>query len=422
MAQPDFWNDQEKAQKLISENNVLKEKRDSFLKLQKGYEDESTAVELLREEPDPDLQKETEEDLATLQDEFHNYELDLLLSGKYDSHNALMEIHPGAGGTEAMDWGQMLLRMYQRYCDSAGFKFEINDYEPGEEAGLKSVSARIVGKNAYGMLKSENGVHRLVRISPFDAAKRRHTSFASVEVIPEIDDSIKIDIDPKDLRIDVYRSSGAGGQHINKTSSAVRITHLPTGIVTTSQAQRSQLQNRETAMNELRAKLFHLEEEKKRKQKQALKGDQKEIGWGSQIRSYVFHPYNLVKDLRTGYETADANGVMDGKLQPFIYSYLQSDKVRSVVQSVCSCLFTFKILRVITAEGKDIFNSRCLHFFYCRFDCFFCIANACKVGKGRCSHLDYLLCYFYSINLCSSACTVSDAHEIRFKCTQFLCA
>ncbi|MCH3996729.1 peptide chain release factor 2 [Lactobacillus amylovorus] len=323
MAQPDFWNDQEKAQKLISENNVLKEKRDSFLKLQKGYEDESTAVELLREEPDPDLQKETEEDLATLQDEFHNYELDLLLSGKYDSHNALMEIHPGAGGTEAMDWGQMLLRMYQRYCDSAGFKFEINDYEPGEEAGLKSVSARIVGKNAYGMLKSENGVHRLVRISPFDAAKRRHTSFASVEVIPEIDDSIKIDIDPKDLRIDVYRSSGAGGQHINKTSSAVRITHLPTGIVTTSQAQRSQLQNRETAMNELRAKLFHLEEEKKRKQKQALKGDQKEIGWGSQIRSYVFHPYNLVKDLRTGYETADANGVMDGKLQSFIYSYLQ---------------------------------------------------------------------------------------------------
>ena len=323
MAQPDFWNNQEKAQKLISETNRLKEKRDSFLKLQTSYEDETTAVELLREEPDPDLQKEVEADLATLQEDFHNYELDLLLSGKYDSHNALMEIHPGAGGTEAMDWGQMLLRMYQRYCDTAGFKFEINDYERGEEAGLKSVSARIVGKNAYGMLKSENGVHRLVRISPFDAAKRRHTSFASVEVIPEVDDSIQIDIDPKDLRVDVYRSSGAGGQHINKTSSAVRITHLPTGIVTTSQAQRSQLQNRETAMNELRAKLFHLEEEKKRKQKQALKGDQKEIGWGSQIRSYVFHPYNLVKDLRTGHETADAQGVMDGKLQPFIYSYLQ---------------------------------------------------------------------------------------------------
>ncbi len=323
MAEPDFWNNQEKAQKLISENNHLKEKRDSFLQLENKFENVSTALELLKEEPDEDLQKEVEADLEALKNSFHTYELDLLLAGKYDYHNALIEIHPGAGGTEAMDWGQMLLRMYQRYCDSQGFKFEINDYEPGEEAGLKSVSARIVGKNAYGMLKSEHGVHRLVRISPFDSAKRRHTSFASVEVIPEVDNSIQIDIDQKDLRIDVYRSSGAGGQHINKTSSAVRITHLPTGIVTTSQAQRSQIQNRETAMNELKAKLFHLEEEKKRQQKQALKGEQKEIGWGSQIRSYVFHPYNLVKDLRTGYETADTSGVMDGKLQPFVYAYLQ---------------------------------------------------------------------------------------------------
>lgn len=323
MTQADFWDNQEKAQKLIAENNVLKEKRDSFLKIKQDYDDEITALDLLRMEQDDDLKSEVEENLHKLQDDFHNYELDLLLSGKYDSHNALMEIHPGAGGTEAMDWGQMLFRMYQRYCDANGFKFEINNYEAGEEAGLKSVSVRISGKNAYGMLKSENGVHRLVRISPFDSAKRRHTSFASVEIIPEIDDSIKVDIDPKDLRIDVYRSSGAGGQHINKTSSAVRITHLPTGIVTTSQAQRSQLQNRETAMNELRAKLFHLEEEKKLKQKQALKGEQKEIGWGSQIRSYVFHPYNLVKDLRTGYETSDTSGVMDGKLTPFIYAYLQ---------------------------------------------------------------------------------------------------
>ncbi|WP_133286420.1 peptide chain release factor 2 [Lactobacillus pasteurii] len=323
MAQPDFWNDQEAAQKLISENNRLKEKRDSLMNLVAGYEDEQTALELLKADPDPELQEEIETELASLQEKFHNYELDLLLAGEYDDHNALMEIHPGAGGTEAMDWGQMLFRMYQRYCESAGFKFEVNDYEPGEEAGLKSVSIRIVGKNAYGMLKSEHGVHRLVRISPFDSAKRRHTSFASVEVIPEVDDSIDIEIDPKDLRIDVFRSSGAGGQHINKTSSAVRITHLPTGFVTTSQAQRSQLQNRETAMNELKAKLFHLEEEKKRQEKMALKGEQKEIGWGSQIRSYVFHPYNMVKDLRTNYETADTSGVMDGKLQPFIYAYLQ---------------------------------------------------------------------------------------------------
>ena len=323
MADPDFWNNQEKAQKLITENNILKEKRDSFMKLEKDYDDETAALELLRMEEDEDLQSEIEENLQKLQNDFHNYELNLLLSGKYDSHSALMEIHPGAGGTEAMDWGQMLFRMYQRYCEANGFKFEINNYEAGEEAGLKSVNVRISGKNAYGMLKSENGVHRLVRISPFDSAKRRHTSFASVEVIPEIDDSIEVDIDPKDLRVDVYRSSGAGGQHINKTSSAVRITHLPTGIVTTSQAQRSQLQNRETAMNELRAKLFHLEEERKRKQKQELKGEQKEIGWGSQIRSYVFHPYNLVKDLRTGYETSDTSGVMDGKLTPFIYAYLQ---------------------------------------------------------------------------------------------------
>lgn len=323
MVAPDFWQDQEKAQQLIAANNQLKEKRDSFLKLQQGLDNAKTAIELLEVEKDSALIQETGDSLQQLQADFHDYELNLLLSGKYDSRNALMEIHPGAGGTEAMDWANMLLRMYQRYCEQMNFKVQINNFEPGEEAGLKSVSVQISGKNAYGMLKSEHGVHRLVRISPFDAAKRRHTSFASVEVIPEIDDSIKVDINPKDLRIDVYRSSGAGGQHINKTSSAVRITHLPTGIVTTSQAQRSQLQNRETALNELRAKLFHLEQEKKREQKAKLKGEQKEIGWGSQIRSYVFHPYNLVKDLRTGYETSDSSGVMDGKLQPFVYAYLQ---------------------------------------------------------------------------------------------------
>ncbi|MBP2057656.1 peptide chain release factor 2 [Lactobacillus colini] len=323
MSEPDFWNNQDQAQDLISQTNLLKNKSENFKQLSTNFDDAQTALELLREDFDPDLQSELEQQITDLSESFHNYELSLLLSEKYDSHNALMEIHPGAGGTEAMDWADMLLRMYQRYSESHGFKFEVEDYEPGDEAGVKSVSIRVQGDNAFGLLKSENGVHRLVRISPFDSAKRRHTSFASVEVIPEIDQSINVDINPDDLRIDVFRSSGAGGQHINKTSSAVRITHLPTGIVTSSQAQRSQFQNRETAMNMLRAKLFQLEEEKKRKQTEELKGNQKEIGFGSQIRSYVFHPYNMVKDHRTNYETSDVNGVIDGKLDDFIYAYLQ---------------------------------------------------------------------------------------------------
>ena len=323
MAEPGFWDDQEQAQSLINETNRMKEKSENFKQLEEKFEDAQTALELLKTDPDPELSEELAKEMFSSSQSFHDYELSLLLSDKYDQHNALMEIHPGAGGTEAMDWADMLLRMYQRYAANHDLKFEIEDYEPGEEAGVKSVSVRIQGKNAFGLLKSENGVHRLVRISPFDSAKRRHTSFASVEVIPEIDQSIEVDINPDDLRIDVYRSSGAGGQHINKTSSAVRITHLPTGIVTSSQAQRSQLQNRETAMNMLRAKLFQLEEEKKKKQTEELKGNQKEIGFGSQIRSYVFHPYNMVKDHRTNFETSDVNGVMDGKLDNFIYAYLQ---------------------------------------------------------------------------------------------------
>ena len=323
MAAPDFWQDQEKAQKFIQETNQLKEKKDCFMQLVNQLDDEETAIALIKDDPDSDLESEIEKNLVSLEKLFKNYELTLLLSGKYDDHNALMEIHPGAGGTEAMDWAAMLLRMYQRYCEQHGLIFEVTDYEPGDEAGVKSTSIRIQGEHAFGLLKSENGVHRLVRISPFDAAKRRHTSFASVEVIPEIDQSIQLDINPADLRIDVFRSSGAGGQHINKTSSAVRITHLPTGIVTTSQAQRSQLQNRETAMNALRAKLFQRELAKKRAQTEQLKGDQQEIGWGSQIRSYVFHPYTMVKDHRTNHETSDVDGVMDGKLEPFIYAYLQ---------------------------------------------------------------------------------------------------
>lgn len=323
MAAPNFWDDQNAAQTLINETNSMKEKSNKFEDLHQKLDDATVALDLLKEMPDESLEEELITDLEKLNTNFQEYELNLLLSEKYDQHNALLEIHPGAGGTEAMDWADMLLRMYQRYSDAHNLKFEIENFEAGDEAGVKSVSVRIQGANAYGLLKSEHGVHRLVRISPFDSAKRRHTSFASVEVIPEIDQSINIEINPDDLRIDVYRSSGAGGQHINKTSSAVRITHLPTGIVTSSQAQRSQLQNRETAMNMLRAKLFQLEEEKKRKQTEELKGTQQNIDFGSQIRSYVFHPYNMVKDHRTNFETSDVTGVMDGKIDKFIYAYLQ---------------------------------------------------------------------------------------------------
>ena len=322
MAEPGFWDNQEQAQSLINDTNRMKEKSENFKQLEAKFDDAQTALELLKADPDPELSEELSEEMVSLSQSFHDYELSLLLSDKYDQHNALMEIHPGAGGTEAMDWADMLLRMYQRYAASHDLKFEIEDYEPGEEAGVKSVSIRIQGKNAFGLLKSENGVHRLVRISPFDSAKRRHTSFASVEVIPEIDQSIEVDINPDDLRIDVYRSSGAGGQHINKTESAVRIIHIPTGIVVQCQSERSQIQNRETAMSMLRSRLIELREREREERDAELKGDIKKIEWGSQIRSYVFHPYNMVKDHRTGTETANIQAVMDGDLDMFINSYL----------------------------------------------------------------------------------------------------
>lgn len=323
MTEPNFWDDNQAAQIVIDETNALKQKHDQYFALQDAYDAAALGAELLREEADADLQAETESQIVALEQQMQEYELNLLLSGEYDQNNALMELHPGAGGTESQDWGAMLYRMYQRFCQQHGFKMEVLDYQNGDEAGIKSVSLNISGKNAYGMLKSEHGIHRLVRISPFDSASRRHTSFCSVEVTPEIDESIEIEINPDDLKTDVYRASGAGGQHINKTSSAVRITHLPTGIVVASQAQRSQFQNRDTAMKMLRAKLFRLEEEKKAAEKAQLKGEQKEIGWGSQIRSYVFHPYTMVKDHRTNYETSNGNAVMDGALDPFIYAYLQ---------------------------------------------------------------------------------------------------
>ncbi|MCB4409955.1 peptide chain release factor 2 [Latilactobacillus sakei] len=323
MGDPDFWNDQQSAQQLIDQNNVLKEKYDSFNQLQAQFEELSVTLELLQEEPDDELQASFEADLEQIQIQMRQYELGQLLSGEYDSNNAIVELHPGAGGTESQDWGAMLLRMYLRWADAHGFTVETEDYQAGEEAGIKSVTLMIKGHNAYGLLRSEKGVHRLVRISPFDSAGRRHTSFCSVDVMPELDGSIDIEVRTEDLRVDVFRSSGAGGQHINKTSSAVRLTHLPTGIVVSSQAQRSQLQNRETAMNMLKAKLYQKEQEEQAKKAAAIKGEQLEIGWGSQIRSYVFHPYTMVKDHRTNYETGNGQAVMDGDLDPFMYAYLQ---------------------------------------------------------------------------------------------------
>ncbi|ANZ58463.1 peptide chain release factor 2 [Fructilactobacillus lindneri] len=323
MAEPGFWDDQRAAQKLIDENNQLKTKYDNFHSLAAECEDLQLTLQLLEEEPDAALQQEFEVTLEKVEKYLNEYKLGQLLNGKYDGNNAIVEIHPGAGGTEAEDWTEMLLRMYTRWADQNGFKVMIDDYQPGEVAGISSVTFTVIGHNAYGYLKSEKGVHRLVRISPFDSANRRHTSFASVDVMPELDESVNIEIKPDDLRIDVFRSSGAGGQHINKTSSAVRITHLPTGIVTSSQAQRSQLQNRVTAMNMLKSKLYELEQEKKAQEKAKLEGKQLEIGWGSQIRSYVFHPYTMVKDHRTNHETANGKAVMDGDLNPFINDYLQ---------------------------------------------------------------------------------------------------
>lgn len=323
MTAPDFWDDSQKAQSLIDKTNALKERRDTYTDLRDQLENLAVTVELLGEGPDPDLQKQLDEDLPGVEKKLQDYRLSQLLSGEYDSKNAILEIHPGAGGTEAQDWGSMLLRMYSRWASQHNFTVEVAAYEAGEEAGIKTATLLIKGHNAYGYLRSEKGVHRLVRISPFDAAKRRHTSFASVDIMPELDESVHIDIDPSDLRVDTFRSSGAGGQHINKTESAVRITHLPTGLVASSQAERSQLQNRVTAMNMLKSKLYELEQEKQAKKRAEIEGEQKEIGWGSQIRSYVFHPYTMVKDMRTNYETHDVQAVMDGDLDPFINAYLQ---------------------------------------------------------------------------------------------------
>lgn len=324
MAEPDFWNDHDTAQKVMREANQLKSKVESFTKIEERLDNIQVLYELVKEENDPDLLSELNHEVTTLEKDMSDYELQLLLNEPYDANNAILELHPGAGGTESQDWASMLLRMYQRWAESKNYKVEILDYLPGDEAGVKSVTLLIKGHNAYGYLKAERGVHRLVRISPFDASGRRHTSFVSCNVAPEISDDVEIDIRPEDLKIDTFRSSGAGGQHVNTTDSAVRITHLPTNTVVTCQSGRSQIQNREDAMKMLRAKLYQLELERKKQELAEIKGEQKEIGWGSQIRSYVLHPYSMVKDHRTNVEVGNVQAVMDGEIDIFIDAYLRS--------------------------------------------------------------------------------------------------
>ncbi|RCW67083.1 peptide chain release factor 2 (bRF-2) [Saliterribacillus persicus] len=323
MADPSFWDSQEEAQKVIAEANGLKELVHTFDKNEEKLENVEVSYELVKEEDDADLRAELEADVSSLTEALNRYELFILLSEPYDKNNAILELHPGAGGTESQDWASMLLRMYTRWAESKGYKVETLDYLPGDEAGVKSVTLLIKGHNAYGYLKAEKGVHRLVRISPFDASGRRHTSFASCDIMPELDDDIDLDIKTEDLKIDTYRSSGAGGQHVNTTDSAVRITHLPTNTVVTCQSERSQIKNREQAMKMLKAKLYQLEIEKQQEALNDIRGEQKEIGWGSQIRSYVFHPYSMVKDHRTDKETGNTQAVMDGELDPFIDAYLR---------------------------------------------------------------------------------------------------
>ncbi|MEK5390076.1 MULTISPECIES: peptide chain release factor 2 [Heyndrickxia] len=324
MLEPNFWNDQQGAQKVINEANGLKDLVNEYKELVDTQENLELTHDLVKEEEDPDLRAELESELQELVTRLNEFELQLLLSEPYDKNNAILELHPGAGGTESQDWGSMLLRMYTRWGEKKGFKVETLDYLAGDEAGIKSVTLLIKGHNAYGYLKAEKGVHRLVRISPFDSSGRRHTSFVSCEVMPEFDDDIEIEIRTEDLRIDTYRSSGAGGQHINTTDSAVRITHIPTGVVVSCQSERSQIKNRETAMSMLKAKLYQREIEEKEKQLAEIRGEQKEIGWGSQIRSYVFHPYSMVKDHRTNTESGNVQAVMDGDIDPFINAYLRS--------------------------------------------------------------------------------------------------
>lgn len=323
MTAPDFWDDNDRAQGVIAEMNAVKSVVDQYERLQSDQDDLMMMLELSEEEEDEALDAELIEGTPALVARVNEFELQLLLNQPYDKLNAILELHPGAGGTESQDWGQMLYRMYTRWAEKRGFKVELLDYLPGDEAGIKSVTILVKGYNAYGYLKAEKGVHRLVRISPFDASGRRHTSFASCDVVPEISDDIEIEIRSEDLKVDTYRASGAGGQHVNKTESAIRITHIPSGIVVACQQERSQIQNRERAMNMLRSKLYERKIEEQKNHLAEIRGEQSDIAWGSQIRSYVFHPYSMVKDHRTQVETGNVGAVMDGDINAFIDGYLR---------------------------------------------------------------------------------------------------
>lgn len=320
---PEVWNDLEKSKHIGREISVIEGKMAAYKKGESALNDALAFVDLIEEADDETLIPELEKMIKAAEDDIEEMRIKALLKGKYDANNAILSLHAGAGGTEACDWTQMLYRMYQRYCEKSGFKVTELDREDGDEAGIKSVSFKVEGENAYGFLKAEKGVHRLVRISPFDSNKRRHTSFASLEVMPEVDDDNEIQIRDEDIRIDVYRSSGAGGQKVNKTETAIRITHFPTGIVVTCQNERSQLQNKAMAFQYLRAKLLERQIADREAADAELKGEIKKIEWGSQIRSYVFCPYTLVKDHRTGYEMTDIQAVMDGDIQGFIIDYLK---------------------------------------------------------------------------------------------------
>ena len=326
MGDPTFWDDPEKAQKTAQDVNALKEEVDGFHKLGTDIDDLEALWEMASEENDESLVPEMDQLLEQIRNTLEHLELGMLLSGEYDGNNAMLTLHAGAGGTEAQDWTSMLLRMFTRFAEQNGFTIEMMDLQPGDEAGVKSASLKIIGHNAYGFMKSEKGVHRLVRISPFDANARRHTSFAAVDVMPELDDTVDIKINMDEVRVDTYRASGAGGQHVNKTSSAVRMTHEPIGIVVQCQTQRSQIQNREYCLQMLRAKLYEYEKAKQDALVNDIAGDYQNIEWGSQIRSYVFQPYTMVKDHRTSYETGNIQAVMDGDLMGFVEAYLRSQQ------------------------------------------------------------------------------------------------